>query len=146
MVTYFTSRLERLFTPSACKTLLMVCIPHSCHNLKINISTIVVSIVFLILYKNSMMCTINYLSLHIQIAGGTFCPEHFLVIGHTIIQVILGKETASGQRFSTCGTLKARFVKVFIVDAQHFTRTFLLAFCTADFVFTFKQKLNKKNC
>lgn len=68
-----------------------------------------------------------YLALYVALTGGAFGPEVTLVITSAVVGVILREETTLRQRTAAHLTLETLRVEVFILHAQHFTRTFLLA-------------------
>lgn len=105
---YLVTRLERLSATAARKTLLVVSVAHRLH----------------------------YFAFNVQFAGGTLCTVQLLIVGRTIICIVFGKETASGQRFVTRCALEAGLVEVFVGDAQHFAGTFLRALGAINFCFT----------
>lgn len=63
---------------------------------------------------------LHHFAFDVLLAGRAFCAEALLIVNGAIVRAVLGEETAGGQRFLTCRALEARFVEVFVGDAQHF--------------------------
>lgn len=77
------------------------------------------------MFKNSNQKT--DLSFDVVSASSTFRTEVPLVVSGTIIGTVFGEEPSLGQRAVANFTFEALSVEVFVLNAKHFSRTFLLA-------------------
>lgn len=78
---------------------------------------------------------LHHLALDVLLARRALGAVAFLIVDGAIVGTILREEAAGGQGFVARRALKARFVEVFVGDAQHLARAFFRALGTVDLRF-----------